>query len=142
MAEFLKYNANPFKLRTGDCVFRALSVFLGVPWRIALDDLVCWAADRGLTNFNYRSTDRAYLEEKGFPRYKSPRKGISVGEFCDEFAEPGKIYIVQCPRHWTVVKWNEYVGSAIVIDTWDCRGNIMEGYWVRNLSTTQHEPLL
>lgn len=131
MAEWLYYNTNPFKLRTGDCVFRALSLFLDVTWRQAVDDLVKWSADRGLTNFNYRSTDTAYLKEKGYPRHRAPRKGMTVAQFCDEIAEPGKIYILQCPCHWTVVKWNMWNQSSLVYDTWDCRGREVQGYWVR-----------
>lgn len=97
MAQLLFLNLNPLKRRTGDCVFRALAFFFGISWREALDDLVGWAADRGLTSFNYRSTYNGYLLEKGYARHRAPRKGLTVSEFCAEYAERGKKYILSCP---------------------------------------------
>lgn len=134
MAKWIRYNANPLGRRTGDCVYRALSVFLDIPWRQAVDDLVRWAADRGLTNFNYRSTYNEYLKEKGYSRHRVPEKGISVEEFIDRFAEQGKTYILSCPRHLTIVKSDNDIDNddLYLIDTWDCRTKTVDGYWVKD----------
>ena len=58
MVQLLFLNLNPLKRRTGDCVFRALAFFFGISWREALDDLVGWAADRGLTIKRLRQAHR------------------------------------------------------------------------------------
>lgn len=147
MALLVIYNANPLGRRTGDCVYRALSRFLCVNWREALDSLVLWAADRGLTNFNFRSTYTAFLRERGYERHRAPRKGITVREFCDQCAEKGKMYILSCPRHLTVAEWppedsaKPPVGGCKVVDTWDCRDKVVDGYWVREWAETENGPI-
>lgn len=131
MATLLFYNANPLKLRTRDCVYRAISVFLGVGWRDALDEIVRWAADRGRTNFNYRSNYNEFLKEKGYERNGSPEKGITVAEFCERYAEKGRMYILSCPGHLTVATWPEHLSECVIVDTWDCSAKVVDGYWMR-----------
>lgn len=133
MAQIVQHNVNPLGLRTGDCVFRALAVFFDTTWRKALDELVSWAADRGKANFNYRSTYNEFLKEKGYVRHRAPKKGMTVAEFCDGFAEPGKMYILSCPRHLTIVTWDIQSKESYVVDTWDCRGKVVDGYWERTV---------
>lgn len=141
MAKVLYINLNPLKRRTGDCVYRAMARFLGVSWRQALDDLVCWAADRGLTNFNFRSTYNEFLSSKGFRRHRAPKKGITVEEFCAGYAEKGKLYILSCPRHLTIADWPEHLEECIIVDTWDCSKRNVDGFWVRD-SFPYHPSLL
>lgn len=137
MADWVRYNVNPLGRRTGDCVYRALSVFLDISWRQAVNDLVSWAADRGLTNFNYRSTYNEFLKEKGYIRHRAPEKGITVEQFIDRFAEKDKTYILSCPRHLTIVHSDDAECIPYLVDTWDCRSRIVDGYWVRDNIKTQ-----
>ncbi len=132
MALWYIANMNPLHRRTGDCVYRALAVFLDTTWREALDELVGWAADKGLTNFNFRSTYNAFLLEKGYARHRAPRKGMTVREFIDEFAQQGKTYIVSCPRHLTIVKSVSWITVPYLVDTWDCRDRVVDGYWEKD----------
>ena len=125
MADFEYYNANPKGLRTGDCVIRAFSFFFGTTWRSAFDDLLSWCADRGLVNFNYRSSYNKYLSEKGYERHRTPKKGLTVCGFCNHFAESGKTYIVSMKGHLTIVQ------DGKIIDTWDCSDKVIDGYWER-----------
>lgn len=145
MAIFVPYNCNPQGRRIRDCVYRALSRFLCISWREAVDDLVSWAADRGLTNFNYSSTYTPYLKEKGYIRHKAPRKGITVREFCEQYAEKGKLYILSCPRHLTIAEWapdaHKTYSSCVVVDSWDCRSETVNGYWEREWAETQNGPV-
>ena len=107
MAKFVYCNFNPKQLHTNDCLVRALAYFFGVSWRKAFLDIIEWCADRG------------------FERHKTPERGMTVGRFCDEFAEEGKFYMVQVKRHMTIVDNKE------INDTWDCSNRIVEYYWVR-----------
>ncbi len=132
MAKWIRYNINPLGRRTGDCVYRALAVFLDISWRQAVNDLVHRAADRGLTNFNYRSTYNEFLKEKGFIRHRTPEKGITVEQFIDRFAEKDKTYILSCPRHLTIVHSDDANCIPYLVDTWDCRSRIVDGYWVKD----------
>ena len=135
MAELQILNNNPLRRSTGDCVYRALATFLGVSWREALNGLVAWAADRGMVKFTYISTLKAYMESLGYTEHKMPKKGVTVAEFCDNYAKKGKVYILNCPkpRHWTVVKWADWQPNAWVVDKGDCRDWKIDRYWERNL---------
>lgn len=126
MNSFLFFNANPLNKRVGDCVIRAFSFFFGVSWKKAFMDLICWCTERGLVNFNYRSVFNEYLKEQGFLRHKAPRKGMTVAEFRDEFAEEEETYLVSVKRHMTIVFRKD------IVDTWDCSNKIVDGYWQRN----------
>lgn len=127
MKQFVYYNLNPLQNHTGDCVVRAFAFFLGIPWKRAFLDLIMWCADRGVVNFNYRSTYYDYLKEKGFVKKKLPFKSkITVGEFCERIAEEGKTYLIQVKRHMTIVCERD------VLDVWDCRDREVEFYWERD----------
>lgn len=125
MAKFVYCNFNPKQLHTNDCLVRALAYFFGVSWRKAFLDIIEWCADRGWVDWNYRSKYNVYLAERGYERHKTPERGMTVGRFCDEFAEEGKVYMVQVKRHMTIVHNKE------INDTWDCSDRIVEYYWVR-----------
>ena len=134
MAELLIHNSNPAGLYTADCVYRALSAFLGVSWREALNGLISWSADRGVVKFTYITTLKAYMESLGYKEVKIREKGITVNNFCERYAQKNKIYVLNCPkpsRHWTVVKWASWSDSAYVIDSFDSRHFIVDRYWER-----------
>lgn len=127
MKDFIYYNLNPQQKHTGDCVVRAFAFFLGMTWKRAFLDLIMYCADKGVVNFNYRSTYYAYLQEKGYVKRKLfCTHKISVGEFCEKYAEEGKTYLIQVKGHMTIVCERD------VYDTWDCRDRIMDFYWERD----------
>lgn len=122
---FLYYNANPLGLRTGDCVFRAMSYFRGVTWERAVMDVVAFAMPRGLVSFNYITTFSAFLKDKGFVRYPSPRKGMTVREFIGELKGDGRCFFLSCNGHCTIVH------GGMLVDTWPCFDKRVLAYWVR-----------
>lgn len=127
MKQFVYYNLNPLQNHTGDCVVRAFAFFFGIPWKRAFLDLIMYCADKGVVNFNYRSTYYGYLREKGYAKIKPPfREKTSVGEFCENIAKEGKTYLVQIKRHMTIVC------NRDVYDTWDCRSKDVDFYWERD----------
>ena len=81
--------------------------------------MVKYSAKNGIVSFNYRSTISSYLKEKGYVKKKPPYKGMSVGEFCENFADDEHVYLVLIKRHLTIVYKRD------VLDTWDCRGKML-----------------
>ncbi len=125
MAKCAYFNLNPKGLRTSDCVIRAFAYFLDMGWREAFIDLFTWCADRGIVTFNYRSTYYQYLKEKGYPKHKAPRKGITVAQFADEYAKENIIYILQGKRHLTIIS------NKCIFDIGDCSEMVVDAYWER-----------
>lgn len=122
---YFYYNANPKGIRTGDCVVRGISYFLGMNWIDTLHSLVNWGAERGLVLFHYRGFYNQYLVEKGYKKKKVPNKEWTVNDFCNYYAEDNKCYLIQCPRHITVIH------SKNIIDSWDCGHLKVLGFWER-----------
>lgn len=120
---FFYYNANPKGIRTGDCVVRAFSYFLGMSWAEALQSLIDWGIKNGLVLFHYRGFYNKYLLERGYKKRKTPNQVLTVRDFCDKYAEDGGLYLIQCPRHVTIVH------NKGIVDTWDCGHLKVEGYW-------------
>lgn len=125
MSKYLYYNPNPKSLLTNDCVVRAFAYFFGVTWQKAFRDLIEWCIENGVVKFNYRSIYNEYLRQKDYLRHRAPRKGMTVAEFRDDFAELGVVYIVSIKRHLTIIH------DKILYDTWDCSNEIVDGYWER-----------
>ena len=124
MSSFVYYNNNPKKIRTGDCVYRAIAFAFGISWRDAVDMLVSWTADRGLVS-TWKSGFNPFLEENGWRRHRTPRKGMTVGEFATDIADKNKTYIIVVARHLSII-W-----ATSIVDTWDCSNKILEAYWVK-----------
>lgn len=122
---FIYYNANPKGVRTGDCVIRGISYFLGITWSGALHSLIDWGEERGLVLFHYRGFYNKFLADHGFQKKKTPNKDWTVNDFCEQYAQEGKCYLIQCPRHITVVHGKD------IIDSWDCGHLKVEGFWER-----------
>ena len=120
------YNANPAGKRTVDCVYLALSFFLGISWMKAVFELVINATNKGLVNFNYNTNVTHYLAEKGYQRIKPPRKGMTIDEFIKEVAQKGKCYLIAVPGHMTVIDTD-----SELVDTWDCSKKTIKYYWKR-----------
>lgn len=121
------YNANPLDKRTGDCVYRALSFFLGITWIKAVFELVIYATNRGMVNFNYVSNITGYLADKNFVR-KKPKKNTTVNLFIQQYAKTGKCYLlaIERPKHLTIID-----SEKELVDTWNCSDKFVKYYWER-----------
>ena len=122
------YNPNPAGLFTQDCAYRGLSFFLGITWIKAVFELVSFATSRGRVNFTYITNITDYLACKGYDRHRSPRKGMTVGDFGRQVAMPGHCYLIalEKPKHITVVNT-----ELELVDTWDCTEKVVKYYWER-----------
>ena len=107
------YNANPYKIRVGDCVIRAISKALNQSWEDTYIDLTIQGYLMGdLLSSN--AVWNAYLINKGFTRdiVSSDCPGCyTINDFCKEY--PRGIYILGTGSHAVCVI------DGVLYDTWN-----------------------
>ena len=110
------YNANPYKIRVGDCVIRAISKALNQPWEDTYIDLTIQGYLMGdLLSSN--AVWGAYLKSKGFTRdivSNDCPECYTIEDFCNE--HPKGTYIIGTGTHAVCVE------DGCVFDTWDSSG--------------------
>lgn len=123
---FRKWNPNPMGLdHVEDCVQRAISAALDVPWEAASDIVHEAAKAMGLPEHS-DAVWGAVLRQNGFYRAILPNACpdcFTVRDFCLEH-----------PRGVFVLKTNGHVVTAIdgrVFDTWDSTDEPVIYYWYR-----------
>ena len=106
------YNANPYKIRVGDCVIRAISKALNQPWEDTYIDLTIQGYLMGdLLSSN--AVWGAYLKSKGFIRdivSNDCPECYTINDFCEEY--PQGIYIIGTGTHAVCVI------DGTIFDTW------------------------
>lgn len=116
-------NANPVGKMVDDCLIRALSIVMEIPWEKAYIDL----CNRGLLIYdmpNSAATLSVYLREKGYKRYVIPNDCptcYTIEDFCKEYPD-GK-YIVLTSNHAVPVIDGDYMDSV------DSGMDIPQYYW-------------
>ena len=112
------YNANPYKIRVGDCVIRAISKALNQPWEDTYIDLTIQGYLMGdLLSSN--AVWGAYLKNKGFTRdivSNDCPECYTVEDFCNE--HPKGTYIIGTGTHAVCVE------DGCVFDTWNSSGEV------------------
>ena len=110
------YNANPYKIRVGDCVIRAISKALNQSWEDTYIDLTIQGYLMGdLLSSN--AVWGAYLKSKGFTRdivSNDCPECYTINDFCEEY--PQGIYVIGTGTHCVVVQ------GGCVFDTWNSSG--------------------
>ena len=110
------YNANPYKIRVGDCVIRAISKALNQPWEDTYIDLTIQGYLMGdLLSSN--AVWGAYLKSKGFTRdiiSNDCPECYTIEDFCNE--HPKGTYIIGTGTHAVCVVDNT------IFDTWNSSG--------------------
>ena len=110
------HNENPYKIRVGDCVIRAISKALNQSWEdtyidltiqgYLMGDLLCSNAVWG-----------AYLKSKGFERdiiSNDCPECYTIEDFCNEY--PKGTYIIGTGTHAVVIE------DGCAFDTWNSSG--------------------
>lgn len=116
-------NKNPFGLRIGDCVIRAISTALDQSWEKTYVDLCVEGYSMGdLPNSN--ATWGAYLVNKGYKRHIIPDTCPSCYTI-DQFAadHPQGTYIVATGTHAVCIK------DGNIYDTWNSGQEIPTYYF-------------
>ena len=110
------YNANPYKIRVGDCVIRAISKALNQPWENTYIDLTIQGyLMGGLLSSN--AVWGAYLKSKGFTRdiiSNDCPECYTIEDFCNEY--PKGTFIIGTGTHAVCVE------NGCVFDTWNSSG--------------------
>lgn len=112
---FTYYNRNPHNKVSGDCVVRAISFALDVPYNDLVMDIAMYQCNTGV-DIRYNKED-IYLKKK-FGIMKQPmlrhhdNTRYTLKEFIRRF--PKGTYIVKMIHHLTVVK------DGVCYDIWDC----------------------
>ena len=110
------YNANPYKIRVGDCVIRAISKALNQPWEDTYIDLTIQGYLMGdLLSSN--AVWGAYLKSKGFTRdiiSNDCPECYTIEDFCNEY--PKGTYIIGTGTHAVCVI------DSTIFDTWNSSG--------------------
>ena len=109
---WLEYNPNPYGLRVGDCVIRAISKALDMPWEKTYIDL----SIQGFMMGDLPSSNAiwsAYLKHKGFKRrtIEDCPDCYSIEDFCRD--HPKGIYVVGTGTHAVCVC------DSDIYDAWD-----------------------
>lgn len=110
------YNANPYKIRVGDCVIRAISKALNQSWEDTYIDLTIQGYLMGdLLSSN--AVWGAYLKSKGFTRdiiSNDCPECYTIEDFCNE--RPKGTYIIGTGSHAVCVI------DSTIFDTWNSSG--------------------
>lgn len=139
-ATFHFYNANPKRRVTGDCVIRALSTAMDVPYEVVYRELFEFSQKCGYM-LNSKECYSKYLQSKGWIKQKQPRKDDNTKytgvEFCEQLQDDpwlftGKEYdfnariIAKIGSHHIVA-----IVDGMVHDTWDSTDGCIGNYWTK-----------
>lgn len=120
------FNANPKKTETGDCVIRAISIFLDQTWYQTFDELVARGRDLALMPNSQRNYE-AYLEAHHAKHvqtmFKGQRKHITGKAFAKAHKE-GR-YLLRMANHLSVCV------DGILYDIWDVSDSCVYKAWER-----------
>ncbi len=120
---WVKANPNPGKQIVPDCVIRAISIALDLPWLQVYDDLYYM----GRRVFSMPSSDAVwgrYLYEKGFEPFILPYdcpRCVTIEEFCKIY--PRGIFIIGTGSHAVAVVNGDYY------DSWDSGQEVPSFFW-------------
>lgn len=112
---FTFYNANPHNRITSDCVIRALSTALDIPYNQVVMDMARLQCETGFDPSTPKTYTK-YLERHGWIKCIQPRHHdntkYTVKEFVDQ--HPTGTYLINMAGHITALK------DGKIYDIWDC----------------------
>lgn len=119
---WVKANPNPWKQEVPDCVVRAISIALNIPWLVVYDEL----CEVGRRRYNMPSADAVwglYLYMHGFEPFVLPScpKCVTVNEFTKMY--PKGTYIIGTGNHAVAVIDGDY------FDSWDSGNEVPSFFW-------------
>ena len=123
---WIEYNPNPFGLRVGDCVIRAISKALNQPWEKTYIDLCV----QGFMLGDLQSSNAVwslYLRHNGFKRrtIEDCPDCYTVEDFCRE--HPNGVYVIGTGSHAVAVV------DGCVFDAWNSLREIVVYYFEKEI---------
>jgi len=126
---FTFYNANPKNRFTTDCVIRAISTALEIPYNQVVMEMAELQCNTGYDP-SESITINKYLESKGWVKNKQPKKPNNTKytgtEFCMNIANANERYIANIGGHHIIAIINKKIH-----DTWDSSQGCIGNYWIR-----------
>lgn len=127
---FTYYNANPKNRLTGDCVIRALSVFLQKDYYDVYEELYHTSLKTGYMANDKKNYEK-YLDGLGIKKQPQPRKWDNTKytgkEFINDIAEEGVRYFAKIGGHHVIA-----IKDRKIYDTWDSTEKTIGNYWIVN----------
>lgn len=136
------FNANPHNRFTGDCVTRALSVALQIPYNQCVMEQAEMQCKTGFDSADPKGMAK-YLESKGWVKHPQPRKQDGTKytgkEWCQlleedilrEVWQGGDRMIANIGGHHTIAIINDIGSHCKVWDTWDSTDGCIGNYWTK-----------
>lgn len=127
---FTFYNANPHNRITTDCVIRALSTALDIPYNQVVMDMAELQCKTGFDPSTPKTYIK-YLEQHGWKKHPQLKHidgtKYTTKEFVD--AHPSGTYLLNLPSHLTVLK------DGKILDIWDCYkfGKCVGNYYTKEV---------
>ena len=140
---FHYYNRNPRNRITSDCVVRAISTGLDIPYNEVVMEMALLQCETGYNDRSPELIDR-YLKSKGWIKCKQPRKDNNTKytgrEFCMKLQHPiycEELNLPDCNWHRMIANIGGHhiiaIVEGMIYDIWDscegCIGNV----WVKPL---------
>lgn len=132
---FRYYNANPKGRITTDCVIRAISTALDLPYNTVVMEMAKLQCETGYDDGDVKLYDR-YLASKGWQKAKQPRKADNTKytgkEFCKVLNGTFSCEeIIANIGGGHMVCFKKVDGKFKVWDTWDSTDGCVGNYWIR-----------
>lgn len=128
-ADLKFYNANSRGNHTGDCVKRAISLAFDVSYPETGKLLNQKMHDRRQTQWNIMPVYRRVIEDLGGGNPIQYEGIITVDQFADEVAKPGKIYILETGKKPGQLSHLCCIRDGKVWDSWDSRKYFVDCYF-------------
>ena len=137
----IKLNVNPRKIKTSDCVIRAIAFALDKTWDEVFQELakIAFKQKRML---NSKEVYEKYLEQQGWQKCKQPRdyynKKYTVDEWMQEMTSHelcqgkfGNKVIISVANHVTACEKQNGDYHYEIVDTWNCGSKCVGNYWIK-----------
>ena len=120
----LKETTFPSKKQRGDCVVRAITIALNLPYEVVFKDLCNLAMETGFFP-NDDETYSLYLKQHGWIKNKPQRVNGNLKRL-EHFDSRGITAIVSVRNHLVCVS------EGKIFDTYDCKFRCAYSYWVKS----------
>lgn len=138
---FQYYNRNPKNRITTDCVVRAISHGLDVPYNEVVMEMASMQCETGYDDGSTQLIDK-YLKSKGWLKCKQPRKDDNTKytgkEFCLKLQHPiycEELELPDCNWHRIIANIGGHhivsIVEGVIHDIWDSSNGCIGNVWVK-----------